>query len=132
MKIKFNEEEKKVISGFLFQTKYGARRKVADMDYLLEKGSITNDRYEQIIESNKQTIKRIEKLINKFVTPSAFIKLKRNDAKDLTEIVDTVVVIQESVVDADKPHLTDADYQTCKSALEKLIDGLVRSVAQDR
>lgn len=132
MKIQFDTEEKKILSGFLFQTRYGARKKNGDLDFLLKQGSITKKQYEDQIENNKGTLKRIEKLINKFVTPSFHIKLKRRDVRDLTEIMNTVIGIHEEVVSAEKPHLSDEDYTTCKKALEKLEDGMVRSKAQDR
>lgn len=132
MQIKFNDEEKKILTGFLFQTKYGARKKVADLDFLLKQGSITNSQYDRKIEGNKVNIRRIEKLINKFTTPSYSVKLKRRDVRDLTEIMNTVISIHEEVVSAEKPHLTEEDYSTCKSTLEKLEDGMERSTAQDR
>ena len=132
MRINFNDQEKKVLSGFLFQTKYGARKRNADFEMAHSKGTLSESQFERAVEMNNTNLKRIEKLINKFVTPGLFVKLKRNDVRDLTEILSTVVTIHQNVTDADKPHLGAEDHETCKSAIAKLEDGMERSMSQDR
>lgn len=134
MKIKFEDNERHILQAFLFKTRRGAFDRANELETELKENEITEEEFEAKNEDNEKVIKRVQKLINKFVTPSLFVKLKRNDVRDLSEIVGGVIALHESdkVPEGDKPHLTDESYNTCLATLKKLEAGMEHSMSQDR
>lgn len=134
MKIKFEDNERHILSAFLFQTRKMVRNEGTKIEYSFNTKDITEDEFQAKSEMNQKQANSVKKLINKFVTPSVFVKLKRRDVNDLREIISHVIEVHENseVGEDEKPHLTAESYETCKSALDKLEDGIVRSMAQDR
>jgi hypothetical protein len=103
-------------------------------EYSRNKGELSEDDFEDKMERNESDIKRVQKLINKFVTPSLFVKLKRRDVKVFMNIVDRVIDEHENyeVPEGEKPFLSDESYEVCKNVLIRLQDGYARSTSQDK
>lgn len=135
MQIAFEMDERQVLAGFLFQTRANSNEAEKYLKYEKNIGNLNEESFKQSLEKIKLMRKRIQKLINKFMTPCNAVKLKRRDVDEFILLVKNVVEDHENFEaknEADKPVLTEDTYEICLRALEKLEDGMKRSKAQDR
>lgn len=127
MKIKFNYSERRIIAGFLYATRYSAKKRKTELEYLRNTGEISEKEFNAKIELNKRNKQRIDNLCNKFTDNALFVKIKKHDAEELRSIVQFAVDKCEEDTDSEKPAMTEQDYDICITALEKLDDGIARS-----
>jgi hypothetical protein len=134
MKIKFEDNERHILSAFLFKMRKGIRDQKTQLEYYLNSEKIDQEEFDKQMNKNEGMMGRVKKLINKFCTPSVFVKLKRRDVHELSEVVSHVIEVHETeeVKEDEKPHLTEESYTICKAVLEKLEAGMQHSMRQDK
>lgn len=132
MKIKFEDNERHILSAFLFKMRGEANKIKSKYEYSRNTGEMSDEEYEDKIERNEADMKRVQKLINKFVTPSLFVKLKQRDVKVFMNIVERVIYEHENyeVPENEKPFLSDESYEICKNVQVRLKEGYDRATSQ--
>lgn len=126
MKINFEQDERQVIWGFLFQTRYSVKTELNYNEANFKNGTIDENTYTKAKNHLQRQLDRVNTLVNKFTGSGNFVKIKHNDAIELKNILEYVVTDADAKKDAEIPPLTEKDYNTCIQTLERLTVNIQR------
>lgn len=134
MRIKFDNEERGVLAGFLYEIRGKSQEQITALENRRREGELTQEKFDRYKDNSDVMLKRLKKLVNKISTPSLFVKLKRRDVQELKMTFSGVIEnhANENIPEGGRPFLSDETYRICQSILVKLEDGYERSVSQDR
>lgn len=126
MKINFEQAERQIIWGFLFQTRYSVKSELNYNEANFKNGTVDENTYTKAKNHLQRQLDRVNTLINKFTGSGNFVKIKHNDAIELKSILDFVIADADAKKNEELPPLSEKDYQTCVQTLERINTNIER------